>query len=753
MHKTSYFGESVHFRMLSRSAVVKLKAILIIDLIIVGAAVGAYFYLQDQGVIAGAQKPASLVISDFTVTPAEAYVGDTIQISANVTNTGDVDGNATYSLLINGAVKNAVNVTLASQMSQLLEFTDIENSEGNYTVTLGEASGFFIVKEPPPEQSKIVLSDYKATPYETWPDKPVNVTFIAKNPSSEADRLFIRITVDGVSFGNKIVLLEAGASETITLTLNATAEGKHVVMLNSLRGTFTVVKEGFHTLTINRSGGGSKPLPFTLNGQNLNTPYQAVLPVGDYSVSVPTPFNVGTGVLAFTSWSDGSTSPSRSFSLDERFVLVVTYTCISGYASCPSLYTWNGTGYSYITDVSNPGWLGYISHVNSDGTVVFGGGNPYDYVKIEPNLLAEKNGAFDLSLAQQWDELFYLDQTYMLVVDHPIGTEAYTSMTNYLNKGETGKIYTTTSYTLRSPVSAVNEQGQNVLGYIIAKDGKFTPGINGIESTSWNNLQLNKLTLDLGQLKGAPAVKLVITGMVDWGYADTYYKYLELFQAAAAKGVLPDGTQVMPAPYLEVQAANGTWIRAPQERQIPLPSDYNARTFTVDLTGLFPADVKDYKVRFTNFWNVTYDYIGIDTTTQKPTTIQKLTPTSANLDQWWMETNSTSIGAFTRYGDVTPLLQQGDDMFVVGRQGDQVNMQFSTADLAPPENGMVRDYFFVVACWFKDPPGAWGYMFDFTVDPLPFLAMTGYPYTTQEHYPNDPAHIAYLREYNTRIIN
>jgi hypothetical protein len=98
-------------------------------------------------------------------------------------------------------------------------------------------------------------------------------------------------------------------------------------------------------------------------------------------------------------------------------------------------------------------------------------------------------------------------------------------------------------------------------------------------------------------------------------------------------------------------------------------------------------------------------------------------------------------------------MQTADDMFVVGRQGDQVNLQFAINNLEAPALGMERDYFFVVACWFKDPPGAWGYGFDFTVDPMPFINMTGFPYTTAEHYPTDAAHQAYLREYNTRIIS
>jgi hypothetical protein len=741
--------------MLSRSAIVKLKAILIIDIIIVSAAIGAYFYLQNEGIIAGATKPANLVMSSFLITPTEAYFGETIQVSANVTNIGDVEGNATYYFMVNGVVKDALNVTLASQMSQTLEFIDIELTEGNYTVTLGEETGYFIIKEPPPDTSKILISDYKSTTYETWPDKPVNVTAIATNPSSEADRVFVRVTVDGVVVASQLVELDAGESQSLEFSVSSTDEGRHEVFINKLRGTFLVVKEGYHTLTINRSGGGSKTVPFTLNGEELRIPYQALMPVGEYRVSVTTPYNVGTGVVAFQSWSNGATSASTTINLDDdRLILVVTYTIISGYASCPSMYIWNGTGYSYVTDVSNPGWLGYLSHIDADGTIVAGGGNPYDYVKIDNTQFVSKNGAFDITLAQQWDELFYLDQTYLLAVDHPVGTDVYTSMTNYINKGETGQIYTVSDGSLLSPVSATNEKGQNVLDYLLVQDGNFTPGINGIGSTNWDDIQQNVLTLDLGVLSDAPSVKLVITGMVDWGLASTYYDYLDMFKEAAAQGLVPNGTAIMPSPYLEVQATNGSWIRVSQDRQIPLPSDYNARTFAVDLTGIFPSEVADYKVRLTNFWNVTYDYIGIDTTTQQATTIQKITPTSANLGIWWDGgTNSTSTGAFTRYGDVTTLVQDADDMFVIGRQGDAVNLQFSTENLTDPEEGMVRDYFFVVACWFKDPPGDWGYGFTWTVEPMPFLAMSGYPYTSAESYPYDAAHLAYLQQYNTRIIS
>ena len=739
--------------MLSRSAIVKLKAILIIDLIIVGAAAGVYFYMQDQGLITSGAKGAEFTLTDLVIDPPEAYVGEAVQISVNVTNIGDLEGNFTVDFAFNDVIKSSVNITLAGNFtSEIVTHTAIEMEEGNYSVKVGDKInallGYFILNPAPPESSKILLSSILSTPYEIWPTETTIVSVIAENRGTETDRISIRVMVDDLLVNSTILTMDAGASQTLQFVLNSTIEGKHVVKINTLSGSFVVIKEGYHTLTLNRSGGGSKSLPITLNGEVHPTPYIAILPVGEYSVSVPNPFDVGTGVLEFSYWSDGVRSPSRTFTLDSRLILVVTYTLISGYASCPSLYTWNGDGYTYVTDVSNSGWLGYIGNINADGTIVFKDGNPYDYVKLDKNFLATKNGNFEMVLAQQWDELYYLDSAQLLVVDHPIGTNAYMSMTSYLSDGSTGNVYTVTNGNLLQPVAAFNEKSQSVLAQLLMKDGLFTPGINGYDSV-WNNITLNQLTLDLGNLAGAPEIKLVITGMVDWGLADPYYEWIDSFKEAASKGLVSNGTEIMPAPYLEVKVANGSWIRV--QKDIPLPADYRARTYTVDLTGIFPEDVIDYQIRFNNFWNVTYDYIGIDTTPQAEVTVKTLNPTSATFEQLWT-TLSTSSGAFTRYGDVTPLLLEADDMYVIGRQGDQVVMQFSISDLEASAEGMERDYFFLVACWFKDPPGAWGYGFDFTVDPLPFIAMSGFPYTNAESYPYDAAHSTYLQQYNTRVI-
>ncbi|MGD0449584.1 MAG: CARDB domain-containing protein [Candidatus Bathyarchaeia archaeon] len=740
--------------MLSRSAVVKLKAIFVIDLIIVGAAAGAFFYLQNEGMIAHGIKPAKFTLQDLTISPSGANVGDSVQISVNVTNVGDLGGNDTVNFEINGTIKDVENLTLAAGDSEIVLFNDVETKEGSYTVAVGALTGNFTINPAPPESSKIIISNLVADPYEVWTNDTVTLAVNAQNPSTEDDKLRVTVTVDDIVVETSTIKLAAGAAQSIAFNVTATTEGTHKVKVNTLSGSFKVVATGYHTIEVTRSGGGSTALPFTFDGQAETMPYFALLPVGEHSISVPSPFNVGTGVLAFSSWNDGVNSASRTIDLEEWTILVATYTVISGYASCPSLYTWNGTGYSYVTDVANSGWLGYLGTISNIGTITFTGGNPWDYVKLDKSQLATKivngNSYFDMVLSQEWDELFYLDSATLVAVDHPVGTDAYTTMTNYLNKGSTGQIYTVNSSNLLSPIAATDGNGKNVLPDILKQDGVFIPATYGDQSSAWNNITMNQLTVDLGNLSSAQQIKLVFTAIVDWGPYQSYYNWINQFKNAAAQGLVPNGTVLTPDSYMEIKAANGTWVRVPQDRQIPIPSDSNPRTFVVDLTGLFPQGINDYQIRISNFWNVTYDYIGIDTSNQQNITVQKISPI-ATLSQF-CSTNSTSSGNFTRYGDVTALVQNVDDMFVIGRQGDQVELEFPTGNLSAPAPGMVRDYFLFISCWFKDPPGEWGYGFNFTVNPMPFMAMSGFPYPASESYPYDASHLAYLEQFNTRVI-
>ena len=718
-------------------------------------------------------KPAEFQVTDLTVNPSSVLADEVVEISVKITNVGEATGSYTVNLKIDGATRDTRDVTLAGQANEVVEFEVSETSSGTRTVEVGSRSGSFTVESLAPASPDTKLHGMVVNPYEVWGGETVNVRAKADNLANEPSTLQVRLLVGGVVEATKTFSLDAGATD-VSIEFSVTAEagptdiktkGYQVELVNmgnqsnSLRGYFQVASDGFHTLSINRAGGGLRPMIFTLNGVTYETPYSEFLPVGEYRIATDELVDLGIGIVEFSHWNDGIESASRTFTLDKYENVVSHYIVISGYASCPSLYIWNGTDYSHVTEVSNAGWLGYMDYINEAGDFVFSGGNPWDHVKIVKSQLQTRTDTdnnydyYDIVLFQQWDEIYYLDTAYMVVVDHPKGTDAYSTMVNYVNRGFYGEIYTVDQDELLMPISATNDKGDDVLFEISQLDGIFTSGSDGVLSSSWDNITLNQLTLNLGDLSTAPEIKLLIHGMVDWGPPEPYYDWIDQFKMAFAEGVVPNGTQITGPPTMEVMDAEGNWVRVPQDREIPVPADYIPRTFCVDLMGLFPTDVSEYKIRITNFWNVTFDYIGIDISPQEEIAVYEILPIATLEPLDFATTASTASGNFTRYGDVSPLLVDADDMFVIGIQGDKISLKFPIVDLPSLEDDKERAIFFFVASWFKDPPWNWGYGFEFTVDPLPFQNMSGFPYSPTENYPSNEEYVRYLKEWNTRVVN
>ncbi|MDD5288094.1 MAG: hypothetical protein PHY28_03145 [Dehalococcoidales bacterium] len=91
--------------------------------------------------------PASFTLSDLTITPGEIETGENILVSALLTNTGDLTGEYEVILKLNDAVTDTRRITLAGKSSQSLSFTVAGDKVGTQTVSLGELSRTFTVKE------------------------------------------------------------------------------------------------------------------------------------------------------------------------------------------------------------------------------------------------------------------------------------------------------------------------------------------------------------------------------------------------------------------------------------------------------------------------------------------------------------------------------------------------------------------------------------------------------------------------------
>ena len=523
--------------MLSKSAIAKVKALFIIDVIIVAMAAGTFLYLQSTGQIAVAtSKPAEFTLSNLTIDPLEAGIGQPILISVNVTNIGDEEGSYSANLTVNDVLKESHTVLLPGGNSSTVEFTDAENAEGTFTVKISDLNGTFTITNKPPPSS-LSLSNLINTPYEAWANEPVTMSVNVTNTGNEPISYSLAFQVNGVIRATKAIQLAAGETKTVEANVTETSEGTYSVIVGGLQGSFIIVPTGYHTLKVIRSGQGSRPMTFTRDGISFPTPYSELLPVGLHTVEVPAQSQTPTALFQFVEWSDGDTNTEKKINLQSYTALVVTYIKISGVASCPSLYVWNGTNYVYRTEVSgSTGYLPYFVCFGENGTPVFGYTYPWDYIKLDNSQIQTKNGYYDMTLTQLWDEIFYLDSAQLLVVDHPPDVDVYSTMgTKKYNLEDKGTIYTV-SQTPSTPISAFNGT-DDVMPQISKLDGVTTIGTQ----FKWNTLELN-----LGNLSNAQEIKLIVVGSAVWPLNEESGEWIGKF-------VNQPGVEPYPAQYMEVK--------------------------------------------------------------------------------------------------------------------------------------------------------------------------------------------------------
>ena len=234
------------------------------------------------------------------------------------------------------------------------------------------------------------------------------------------------------------------------------------------------------------------------------------------------------------------------------------------------------------------------------------------------------------------------------------------------------------------------------------------------------------------------------------------------------RGIQPAFQSESNPAFQDVKPRNGKWTRVVDDIGFPAGG---ARTMTADLTGKLPIGTR--KIRLTTNLQIYWDNILISRTDQKqsahvnevplaradlsfhgfPLKIEGTPP--GNVQYIYEKVSATGpytrpAGAYTRYGDVLPLLNKVDDKLAVFGSGDEVALDFDPAGLPKLQAGWVRDYFFVANGYEKDMD-FYAYQGD-RVAPLPFREMGAYPYPGKS-FPDDFEHLKYLLEYNTRFMS
>ena len=412
--------------------------------------------------------------------------------------------------------------------------------------------------------------------------------------------------------------------------------------------------------------------------------------------------------------------------------------------SCPMIFTWNGQRFQFVTDVLGVAPLGASS---GDGRYF-----PVDhdeYVSIPGEILRERDGAYDVRITEELHEVSYIDQIRLQAVDHPAGIDIVTNekfksppFPEFRLFGVDHRIY---------PSAARDQRGANVLPALLHRDAKYP---DSFRRDAAGVAELHTLDLDFGKAAPGNHAVLILQGWVDWADGSTFLSAMQEHKD-------------LTFPYLQVKDAAGHWKTVIEDMGIP---SGKPKPMAVDLSGKFLSASREVRI-VTNlcvYWDEAYLVESDATPPVRLTTLPSLSaglqfrgfsrptidPHRKQPEQFDYQTVSytsswnPTAGNYTRYGDVNALLLEPDDRMVVMGSGDEIRLRFSAGGLPPLPAGWKRDFLLLVDGWAKDADA--NTAFSQSVLPLPFHAMTSYPYPTGERYPQDAIHQEYLRQYNTR---
>ena len=430
--------------------------------------------------------------------------------------------------------------------------------------------------------------------------------------------------------------------------------------------------------------------------------------------------------------------------LPKKAVLAITEADRRG-SSCPVLFAWDGTKYRLVTDVIGAAVVGHWFTPTRRNTP-----RPGEWVKVAGDQISPVNGKLSLRFIEPMEEVNYVDQLRLVAVDHPDGVEVNPDE-RFLDDPPFASGRVIASDAPHLPVGAWDGTGRSVLDELSRRDHRFASGFTATPYDGFANL--HSLTLDLGQVESSGHLRLLMTGYVN------YFSATSLYSAWQA-GIQPI------SPYAEAEMPDGSWKRIADDVGFPAGLE---RVITVDLSGKLPAGT--HRIRLVSNLEIYWDQVLIDDhaqaearTTEVPLAMANLRfhgyplqidgKSPGDLDYNYDKVSLTGPfqhqrGSYTRIGDVTSLLNHDNDHFAIFGSGEEIAAEYDATNLPALPDHWSRDYFFYADGYVKDMD--WWDASPFTVDQLPFHAMSRYPYPGSESYPEDANSLAYRLNWNTRF--
>ncbi len=422
--------------------------------------------------------------------------------------------------------------------------------------------------------------------------------------------------------------------------------------------------------------------------------------------------------------------------------------------SCPMLYVWDGDGFEFVGDMMWKSALGMPLGI-------LGGQRSYapafpsqEYRRLPDGVLQPLDGEYVMQITEELWETIYVDGVNLVAVDHPSEIDVYVNEAFIppapidLELWRVGERH--------APVSATDEDRRDHRAALAERDfdyvSSFRPGrFQGIAEP-------HELILDLGPAAASGDVTLFLTG---WIFPTDASINVAIGQSDALQPRFPE---------LDVMGPDGEWQPAIPGLSFPSGKD---KTVVADLRGLFPTDDRRVRIR-TNlmvYWDEAFFTTGPAHPAADEARVTSVMPAASDIHYrgfarefrkggrygpHWFDYDSLTVeprwhdllGLYTRYGDVTDLVAEGDDRYVIQNAGDEITLRFDAEAFPALPDGWKRTFLIYSDGWVKD--GDLNTATGDRVEPLPYRALPGYPPPPDESRAASPD--PELADYLTRVI-
>lgn len=419
--------------------------------------------------------------------------------------------------------------------------------------------------------------------------------------------------------------------------------------------------------------------------------------------------------------------------------------------SCPWLFTNDGEEINFITDILWRSPLGLRINAQETAGVI----QTLDRVRIPGDKLNPVGGLYDIRITAELWETHFFDYVNLVAVDHPEGSEIFIDERFVFPAPD----LTTRAMTSPRPVAKVLDQtGNDVTDIVQSLDQNY---LKPFQKTSYQGLvEEHYIEIDLGEEPPADReLYLIASG---WLRPTDSSINLALSQGDHSP---PAGLRV------EISDGNGGWQELHENYGVPAGK---TKTILLELNDVFP-DSDDRRIRMHTTSEIYWDSIQwAEAISADQITETELQATTMDLryrgySEWtraddvspklpvYDEISSTNqrwrdlIGYHTRFGDVSELLSEIDDRYVIMNAGDELLLEYEAIN--EPPTGYKRSYVFVSDGWVKD--GDYNTEASKTVTPLPYHGQTDYDYTAGNDLLDDPVYQRHREDwvnFHTRFV-